>query len=74
MPILRSRLADELARNRDAWREQAQLTREVMRRTELVLGNLVSVTSDLRDESRAHTQAVFRMIDVLDERLPPNPR
>ena len=74
MPILRSRLADELARNRDAWREQAQLTREVMRRTELVLGNLVSVTSDLRDESRAHTQAVFRMIDVLGERLPPNPR
>lgn len=52
-------------------RDEMRFTREANRRNELVLGNLISITSDLRDESRAHSQAVLRMIDVLEERLPP---
>jgi hypothetical protein len=80
MPILRSRLAEEIARNREQWVQLNQLTREAMRRNELVMTNLIntsrdliSVTSDLRDESRAQRDALFRMMDKLDERLrPPN--
>lgn len=68
MPILSgARLAEEIARSR----EEAQLTREAMRRHEIVLTNLVNITSDLHDASRAHTDAVFKMIDTIEERLPP---
>lgn len=83
--LLRSRLAEEFARNREESArnrrffdrlhkeagEREQLMREFIRRSERVMGDLVEMTNDLRDESRAHTQAVLRMMDMLDERLPP---
>jgi hypothetical protein len=53
--------------------EQLQLTREVIRRNELafregsrVLGELVEVIKDIREETRAHTQAILTVLDRLD--------
>ncbi len=78
MSIFRSRLAEEIARNREFFarlnnetRDREHAMRQFIRRNELVMANLVSITDDLRDESHAQRQAVLRMIDKLDERLPP---
>jgi hypothetical protein len=40
--------------------------RQFIRRTKLVMENLVSITDDLRDESHAQTQATLRVLDKLD--------
>ncbi|MEK6277956.1 MAG: hypothetical protein AABM29_08090 [Actinomycetota bacterium] len=79
MPLLfRSRIAQEFARNREFFAqinreagEREQHMREFIRHSELVMSDLLSASADLREESRAQRQAVLRMIDKLDERLPP---
>jgi hypothetical protein len=46
--------------------EQLQLTREVIRRNEIAFADSHEVLAELAVEVRAHTQAIFRMLDRLD--------
>jgi uncharacterized coiled-coil DUF342 family protein len=47
-------------------RGEAALNREVIRRNERVVSELVNAVREIRDEVRAQTQAIFRLIDRLD--------
>jgi hypothetical protein len=77
---LLAELRDEVARSRAqheeaiaAYRSEVQLTREVMRRNEIafqeggtVLAELVETVRQMKEEVRAHTRAIFALIDRLD--------
>jgi hypothetical protein len=77
----RERFDREMERRRDRheremekrYEEQAQLTREFMRRNELVfeegmrtLAGLVEVTKELRDDIRAQRQGFLALLDRFD--------
>lgn len=69
----------EVARSRRSYEDQLQITREVIRRNELVLQDfrkgfhelveqireLTASTREVREESRAHSKAIFALIDRL---------
>jgi hypothetical protein len=78
MPILlRSKLAEEFARNRVEFqrnrelfaqleaesRNREQLSRGAMRRHEIAMNGVIATLNDLHDASRAHTEAIFRLLD-----------
>jgi hypothetical protein len=47
-------------------RAESALNREVIRRNERVMSDLVDAVREISDEARAQTQAIFRLIDRLD--------
>jgi hypothetical protein len=51
---------------RSEMRADAQITREVVRRNERVMSDLVDAVREIKDEARAQTRAIFRLIDRLD--------
>jgi outer membrane protein TolC len=73
-------LREEVARSRAqheeaiaAYRSEVELTREVMRRNEIafqqggaVLSELVETVREMKEEVRAHTRAIFELLDRLD--------
>jgi hypothetical protein len=48
------------------YRDQLQITREVIRRNELVMSKLVEKIESLTEESKAQTRAIFQVLDRLE--------
>jgi chromosome segregation ATPase len=46
-------------------RGESRLNREVIRRTERVMSDLVDPVKEIKEEARAQAQAIFRLIDRL---------
>jgi hypothetical protein len=47
-------------------RAESRLNREVIRRNERVMSDLVDAVREIKEEARAQTQAIFGLIDRLD--------
>lgn len=60
------RIGEEFRLNRETYSDLRAFTREIMRRNEMVMGQMVDKLSDLGDQTRANTQAVLRALDRLN--------
>ena len=47
-------------------RAETHVTREVIRRNERVMSELVDVVREIKQEVRAQTRAIFKLVDRLD--------
>jgi len=70
---LMAEIHTELALNRneraetfELYRGEVQVTREVIRRNERVMSELVDAVREIKEEVRAQTRAIFKLIDRLD--------
>lgn len=70
--VLMAEVQAEMALNRKTYAEQTQLTREALRRHEIAFSGMMDLLGDLHEASQAHTLAAFRLIDTIEERLPPS--
>ncbi len=64
-------LIDQGERNRVAYQDQLQITREVIRRNELAFRGTMAELRDLREESRAQRGALLTLIDEISGSRPP---
>lgn len=56
---------EEMRLSREAHADLRSFTREITRRNEIVMGEMVDKLSDLGDQTRANTAAVLQVLDRL---------
>ena len=64
--LLIAEVRSEFGLNREMFRSEIVLNREVIRRNERVMSELVEAVREMRDQVRAQTRAIFKLIDRLD--------